>query len=241
MFVRTGQQWQLQQKIFANDGNTYDNLGSSVAIEGDRVLVGSIGSDNGNASPHFNSGAAYVFERVGAQWTQRAKLVANDGMQMDFLGGRVAMSGNVVVIGAARARNGIVADQGAAYVFESNGDDVWIQSSKLVASDGVANEYFSGAGISISGGTIWIGLPGHLINGEQIGAAYSYRRGDDNLWTQRARIEPFDGVPNQYFGASIAADGDTTMVGATSYESSRGAVYVLFSSQIFRDGFEELQ
>ena len=238
VFVRTGQTWQLQQKIFANDGNTFDNFGGSVAIEGDRMLAGSIGSDNGNANPHFNVGAAYVFERVGVQWTQRAKLIANDGMQMDFLGGNVALSGNVVVAGAARARIGNVANQGAAYVFESNGNNVWTQVSKLTAADGVTNEYFSAAGVSISGSAIWIGLPGHLVNGQQIGAAYSFRRGADNLWTQRARIEPFDNVPGQFFGTSIATDRDTTMVGATAHNGSRGAVYVLFSAQIFRDGYE---
>jgi len=241
VFVRTGQQWQLQQKIFATDGNTYDNFGSSVAIEGDRMLAGSVGSDNGNVSPHFNAGAAYVFERVGAQWTQSAKLLANDGMQMDFLGGRVALSGDVVVAGATRARNGNVVNQGAAYVFERNGSNVWTQVSKLIASDGVTNEYFSAAGISISGSAIWIGLPGHLVNGQQIGAAYSFRRDAGNLWTQRARIEPLYNVPGQYFVASIATDGDTTMVGATSHNGSRGAVYVLFSAQLFRDGFEEPQ
>jgi hypothetical protein len=238
VFVRTGQTWQLQQKIFATDGATFDNFGGSVAIQGDRVLVGSVGSDNGNASPSFNAGAAYVFERVGVQWTQRAKLIANDGMQMDFLGGSVAMSDDVVVAGAARARNGIAANQGAAYVFESNGNNVWTQVSKLIAADGVANENFSSAGLAISGSAIWIGLPGHVVNGQAIGGAYVFRRGADGLWTQRAQIEPFNNVPNPYFGASVATDRDTTMVGATSYESSRGAVYVLFSAQIFRDGFE---
>lgn len=241
VFVRTGQQWQLQQKLFATDGATYDNFGGSVAIEGDRVLVGCIGSDNGNASPHFNSGAAYVFERVGTQWTQRSKLTANDGLQSDFFGSEVALSGDVVVAGAPSARNGIVANQGAAYVFESNGSNVWTQVSKLIATDGVDNEYFSSAGIAISASTIWIGLPGHAVNGEYMGAAYSFRRDADTLWTQRSRIEPFDGVPGQYFGASIASDRNTTMVGATIHDSSRGAVYVLFSDQLFRDGFEEPQ
>ncbi len=238
VFVRSGQQWQLQQKIFATDGATFDNFGGSVAIEGERVVAGSIGSDNGNADPFFSAGATYVFERVASQWTQRAKLIASDGLRMDFLGGKVAMSGNVVVAGAARARIGNAVNQGAAYVFESNGNNVWTQVTKLVAADGVAGEMFSSAGVAISGSAIAIGLPGHLINGQQIGSAYSYRRGADNLWTQRARVEPFDNIPNQFFGASIAIDGSTTMVGATAHASSRGAVYVLFSGTVFRDGFE---
>jgi hypothetical protein len=47
-------------------------------------------------------------------WAQRAKLVASDGRAGDLFGCSVAMSGDVLVVGAAGSAHG---HRGAAYVF----------------------------------------------------------------------------------------------------------------------------
>jgi hypothetical protein len=58
VFTRSGTGWTEQQKLVASDGTTEDCFGFSVALSGDRALVGALQSDNN--APY--SGSAYVFD-----------------------------------------------------------------------------------------------------------------------------------------------------------------------------------
>lgn len=56
-------------------GAARDSFGHSVAIYGERAIVGAYRHDeNGRWC-----GAAYVFERSGEGWSQKQKLVPSDG------------------------------------------------------------------------------------------------------------------------------------------------------------------
>lgn len=57
LFVRNGSSWSQEAKLTADDGATNDAFGSSVAADGSRIVVGSIGDDDNGAS----SGSAYLF------------------------------------------------------------------------------------------------------------------------------------------------------------------------------------
>ena len=61
---------------------------------------------------------------------ERKRLVAQDGAAFDLLGESVAVDGDIVVLGASRAKVGGVLQQGAAYVFErhAGGVDNWGRS-----------------------------------------------------------------------------------------------------------------
>ena len=74
------------QKLLASDGAANDNFGMSVRIDGDTVVVGSVGDDD-------YRGAAYVFIRSGTTWTEQAKLTASDRAMFDEFGRVVAISG----------------------------------------------------------------------------------------------------------------------------------------------------
>ena len=76
----------------------------------------------------------------------------------DDFGGAVAVSGDVVVVGAPEATVGSNESEGAAYVFvkPAGGWGNMTQVAKLTLSDGAPNEYF-GASVAISGDTIVIG------------------------------------------------------------------------------------
>ena len=73
---------QIQEtKLIASDGAASDWFGQSVSLDGDYALVGAYrDSDHGNAS-----GSAYVFQRVGATWSQVAKLTASDVTENDHV------------------------------------------------------------------------------------------------------------------------------------------------------------
>ena len=73
------------------------------------MVVGAYGEDsnatgiNGDQSDNSadSAGAAYVFVRSGATWTQQAYLKASNTDVVDGFGGSVAVSGDTVVVGAA--------------------------------------------------------------------------------------------------------------------------------------------
>jgi hypothetical protein len=77
VFVRSAGAWSQQAKLNAADGAAGDNFGISVAANGDTAVVTANGKNSGQ-------GAAYVFIRSGATWTQQAKLTASDPANNDF-------------------------------------------------------------------------------------------------------------------------------------------------------------
>lgn len=114
IFTEVGNSWLLQQKLIASDRAFEEFFGSSVALDGDTILVGAIGSNlNGKA----DQGAAYVFGRVNSNWTQQQKLLAPDGEEMDSFG-YVALDGDTALVGAPFANPSSNGDQGKAYFFE---------------------------------------------------------------------------------------------------------------------------
>ena len=70
------------QKITASDGAADDWFGVSVAIDGDKAIVGTYQGD-GNES---DSGAVYFFHRESSGWVEKQKVVASDGAELDEFG-----------------------------------------------------------------------------------------------------------------------------------------------------------
>jgi hypothetical protein len=101
-----GSAWVQEQRLTHADPVTLDQLGSSVAVEGDRLVAGA----EGLSTP----GAVFVFRNVDGIWVEDLKLVAFDGISEDGLGNAVEMEGSRVLAGAWADMN----DSGAAYVFD---------------------------------------------------------------------------------------------------------------------------
>jgi hypothetical protein len=139
VFARSGTNWNQQAYLKASNTGAGDGFGSSVAVSGDTVVVGASAEAsnatgmNGDQSDNsaWYSGAAYVFVRSGVTWSQQAYLKASNTGQSDYFGASVALSGDLVVVGAnAEASNtsGVNGNQcddsapsaGAAYVFDLN-------------------------------------------------------------------------------------------------------------------------
>jgi hypothetical protein len=148
---------------------------------------------------------------------QQAKLTSSDGGALS----RVAISGDTVV----------AADEGGGYVFvkPSSGWEDMTQVAKLTATD--PGRTF-GISVAIDGDTIVIGdsyAPG--ASGEP-GAAWVYVKPSTG-WadmTQTAKLTASDPVHVDRFGWSVAIDGDTIVVGASSKmlngQWNMGAAYV---------------
>jgi hypothetical protein len=209
VFTRTGTTWTQQAKLTASDGQTPDNLGSSVSLSGDTALVGASGQGS-------SKGAAYVFTRSGTTWTQQAKLLASDGQASDYFGCSVSLIGDTGFVGASGS-NG---NKGSTYVF-TRGGTTWTQQAKLVATDGASGDNF-GCSVSLSGNSALIGAIG---DDSAKGSAYVFNL-TGTAWTQQAKLLASDGTSSEYFGNSVSLSGTTALIGAEGDSSLKGAAYV---------------
>ena len=111
--------------------------------------------------------------------------------------------------------------------------DPLIQSAKLTASDGVANDnYGSSLSVSADGNTFVIGAPSAAIDSKLAqGAAYVFVR-PANGWTDSSvfatKLTAPDGAADDLLGSSVSvsSDGGTIIVGAPGFNSAQGAAYI---------------
>lgn len=206
----------ITRKLLADDGAGYDFFGTGLDISGDTAIIGaSCDDDNGN-----DSGSAYIFIRSGSTWTQQAKLLASDGAEGDKFGKRVAIDGDTAIIGAPGSDGGT--SPGSAYIFIRTGS-IWSQQAKLTAADGAVGDYF-GISVDISGDTVIIGATLHNDNG----SAYIFVR-NGSSWSQQDKLTAADGAVYDYFGGSVAIDGNTAVIGMPyddDIDSNAGSAYV---------------
>ncbi len=99
--------WIEAQQLFSNSGNTDDDFGHEVAIVGSDVFVGA-------KLDHYNgyaTGKVYVFKRnIFDVWSLADKLVAYDGSDGDEFGISIALSRDVVVVGAKNSESAYLLD-----------------------------------------------------------------------------------------------------------------------------------
>jgi hypothetical protein len=214
--------WQQQGHLVPTGLQPFDAFGESVAISGERVLIGASHHDPGGAP---GAGAAWIFERQGGVWLEMAKLVASDAHPSDRFGVSVALDGDTAVIGAnEHPQGGFVS--GAAYVFERVGG-TWVETQRLASSNIDAGDFF-GWSVAIEGD--WLVVGAVSANGvtASTGAAYVFRRTPGG-WIETDKLEAFDGEQTDYFGYDVAISGERIAVGATSdddIDSVSGALYV---------------
>lgn len=157
------------------------------------------------------------------------KIVAGDRSNDDQFGQSVAISGNYAVVGVpideddANGQNP-VAGAGSAYIFQLDDSGKWKQLQKIVASDRGAGDNF-GWSVGISGDYIVIGAlyEDEDANGMntvlEAGSAYIFKRGSNGTWSQLQKIVagPASRDNQNYFGYSVAIEGNTIVVGCPAH------------------------
>ncbi len=220
VFERGPGGWAQTAALVAGDGNIGGAFGISVALDGDRLLVGARGDDAGG----FAAGAAYVFERTGpgAPWTRTAKLVAADAQSGDRLGHAVALRGDVAAASARDDDDGGT-DAGSLYVFERAGTS-WSQAAKLLPGDPDPFLRF-GTALALDDVRLVVGAP---FDAGVSGSAYVFERGAGG-WVQTKKLVGSDAVSASALGCDVTVEGGQVLLGAYGDANGgpdAGAVYV---------------
>lgn len=186
VFTRSGTSWSRQAYLKASTQDRADSLGAWVAISDDGNTVAAGAPDEDSLTTGINTvetghsgrigtlddisvGAAYVFVRSGATWSQQASFKASNSGIEDWFGVRLALSGdgNTLAVsapnedGGAKGINGRQDDNsageaGALYLFTRAGT-TWTFQSYVKGSNTEAFDEF-GSGVALSrNGTLAVG------------------------------------------------------------------------------------
>ncbi|HET7925320.1 MAG TPA: FG-GAP repeat protein [Rhodanobacteraceae bacterium] len=224
VFTKTDGVWILAATLTGSDGFAFDLFGERVALSGNIAAIGAYGADG-------SKGAVYVFSGSGSHWTEKARLVADDGAANDCLGWSLAATGQMVLAGAPFVMTGNV-QTGAVYAFAPSGG-TWVQTQKFFPDDVNSGDGF-GSTVAADGTTAIAAADGALVGANYgQGAAYVYSL-DGGTWTQQAKLTADDGAAFDNFGRSVAVSGSTVFVGAPyaviDGNGFEGAAYVFNGS-----------
>jgi len=249
VFGEVAGHWTQQAYLKASNAESGDFFGRSLSISGDTIVVGAQGEDskasgvNGNQSNNttLGAGAAYVFTRATGHWSQQAYLKAANPDFDDEFGTSVSVSGDTVLVGAPlEDGNGLDpldnsrTGSGAAYVFVRSAG-LWSQQAYLKAAKPDSGDSF-GKAVYASGDWAVVGAPAESGGGSGVGAdqtdnaqpsagaAYPFNRAA-GVWSQTAYLKSAFADANDSFGAAVAFDGNTAVVGATG-EAANGTAVV---------------
>jgi uncharacterized repeat protein (TIGR01451 family) len=225
LFRQSGNGWvpESPPRLAPPNGGRGDDFGFAVALSDDTLAVGAPGDgDRGSLA-----GAVYVFQRSGAGWSLRQKLLADDSQAADRFGSAVALDGDTLVVGAPFADDLLHRlNFGRAYVFERKNGTWTLLQKKLTAGEFAEDDAQFSAALALSHGRLVAGAPGEDRDGpENRGAAYVFTSGATG-WTPSPDPKPYtDRGKDDRFGSAVATDGTTDVIGAP-FHTSLGAAFV---------------
>jgi hypothetical protein len=221
VFTRSGDVWtQEGPKLVGTGALGNAAQGNSVALsaDGNTAIVGGL-EDNSEV------GAAWVFIRTDATWTQQGpKIVGNGSTGEAGQGASVALSadGNTAIVGGV-FDNSIV---GATWVFTRSGG-VWTQQGpKLVGTGGIGlQEQGDAVALSSDGNTAIVGAS---ADNNFAGATWAFTR-NSGTWNQIGTKLVGDAsglTTEQGWSVALSGDGRTAMVGGPKDFGGVGAAWM---------------
>lgn len=148
VFRRNGGSWTEEEKLVAPDGVSGDEFGSSLAIDGERILVGSR-NDNGH-------GSAYIFRDIDGEWLLEERVEAAAPSSDALFGFQKAafIADGLAVVGAP-FRADLGPRTGSVHLFTRD-EAGWSEKEFLTPSDPSAFAKF-GAAVDLSSTTLVVG------------------------------------------------------------------------------------
>ena len=211
--------------------NSTDRLefGTSVALNGNTIAVGSIGLN----STYNGSVMVYDASNLSANPTV-LEVTSFDGTGGDYFGNSVAITTDYVIVGSPNSdQNG--STSGAVYLYSRSN----LAASPTILTPGLNDK--AGYAVAATDEYLVVGAPSEGTSGTRSGAAFIYDMSD--LSASPTMIKASD--PQQYaqFGESVDVQGSTIVVGAPEYrdqypygDEKVGAVYIFDANNLSTTG-----
>lgn len=246
IFTRSGSVWTPQTTIKASNGGGDDRFAFSIALntDGNTLAAGAnredsstVGINTTSNNSAGDSGAVYVFSRVGTVWNQQAYIKAGNTGGSDYFGFSVDISGdgNKLIVGAPfedgngtgvnPAENNLWGDSGAAYIFSRTGTS-WSQTAYFKANSQGSDYFGWGVAISKDANHVMVGAPAEDTSFSCInptsnnlaadnGAAYSYHN-NAGVWGFGYFIKAANSDNADYFGNCVSLNQNGTSMAVTA-------------------------
>jgi len=162
VFRWNGAEWAHETSLIGSERRDGDQFGWSVAIDGERILVGAY------VNPAGGPGAAHFFVADGGGWIEEIVLSPTDHTHRDYFGQSVGISGERAIVAAPYIYS--------AYAIGRTPDATWALQQKLTPPPDAPVPYF-GSAVSIDG-DLSVVMGGH---------PYVFQW-DQSVWRERARL-----------------------------------------------------
>jgi hypothetical protein len=210
--------WAFVQALAPADLAPGNFFGASIAFDGHTALIGSPSSAAGKE-------AVYVYSKEPQGWILRQKLTSGADTPTNF-GRRVALDGAMAAV--TSVGYGL---PGAAWFFARGSDGSWQLRTKLTPSDVTPDDQF-GYSLALDSRTAIVGSNGAGASGNNIGAAYVFRR-HGQQWVQEQKLVSSDGGAGSFGQAvDVGVGGNLAVVGAANVDqnvaglNTQGAAYI---------------
>ncbi|MEM7310784.1 MAG: hypothetical protein AAF682_29205 [Planctomycetota bacterium] len=220
--------WVEEQMLVGSNTGAGDQFGTSLALDGDLVVIGSPFADTGGVT---DSGGAYAFRYDPAltTWAEEAELAPDIPLLGSAFGSSIALEQPLIGIGAGLDTYAGQSDAGAGYVFR----DVqfganaprWTQVFRTETHDPEDQQHFAHFdAVGISGANFVAGALRDDSAGPNAGSFYAYEvppvalAVNDNVWEQGDFIEitTCGGVHDGSTGAPVSLFADPPLTHITS-------------------------
>ncbi|MFT5154319.1 MAG: hypothetical protein ACI841_004326, partial [Planctomycetota bacterium] len=141
---------------------------------------------------------------------ESTKLTASDGDAGDRFGYGARIDGDRLLI-PAKHDEAPASDSGSAYIFDFDGAN-WVESAKLIAASGASGDLMGWESI-LQGDEVFLGTPigdGVVLDSGTV-VIFDY---DGVTWSEAQTLSVLSGADGDFFGRSLAVDGDFALIGA---------------------------
>lgn len=202
IYTDFGNTWSLQAQLLVPKEQTDHFFGSSIAIDGNTVLITARPFTRGKPP----STSIYAFTRTGSTWSLQSQFALPSQKSLPIYNS-MAIDRDTAVVGG----------EGKAYVFQRNpATGTWSYEAELKASK---DDYRFGKAVAIDGNTIIVG------GDEYSTTAYVFVR-DSNTGSWWLQSQLTSKAKDVGFGAAVAISGNTVVVGAPRENWEQGAAYL---------------
>lgn len=203
----------LQRKIDAPDPTDGALFGFSLDLEGDRLLVGAVGHETAGVAL---AGAAYLFDSNTGRLLH--SFAESPPLAKAEFGSTVTFAGSALVIGSPASTVDGETRAGAAYQFDAS------TGQRMHVFRRPQKDLVLGQALAFGAGRVLVGAPAATVNGvAHAGQVFAFDPATAKL--TRTFEEPVPGAGST-FGAAIATDDDTVVIGAPNAFDRAGAAYV---------------